>query len=117
MRPVLIGMAHVATIVKSLHAIGHYRGNIDRKVEPTPDITRMDFLRPQNLRRRRRNTRIGIGDGWEAYGSGRPVDDVQRRFVFDLKEDEIRKRKIMEQHQLASRKELENDPEDEDGGK
>ncbi|CAD7923916.1 unnamed protein product [Amoebophrya sp. A120] len=88
MRPALISVASAASIVKSLHALKYYQGSPERGLEPEPDKTRLDFLRPQNLRRKRRQTRVGMGDGWDAWGSGRTADDVKRRFVVDLQDEE-----------------------------
>mmetsp|Transcript_10556 Transcript_10556/g.25740 ORF Transcript_10556/g.25740 Transcript_10556/m.25740 type:complete len:226 (-) Transcript_10556:210-887(-) len=94
MRPAIVGFSGVATLLKSLHALKHYEGAADRGLEPPKDPNiRLDFLRPQNLRRKRRQTRVGMGDGWDEYGSGRTADDVKRRFVADLWEEEQAKMK------------------------
>lgn len=47
--------------------------------------TRLDFVRPQNLRRQCRQSYVGLGTGWDEYGSGRPADSWKNRMIVDLK--------------------------------
>ena len=85
-KPIIVGISHLSSTLKALHGVGKYGGSSEERLlhhEKDREV-RMDYIRPENLRRAVRQSKVGLGVGWEEWGSGRPADDVRRRFNTEL---------------------------------
>jgi hypothetical protein len=83
--PVVVGISKMATLLKVGNALASYDGGEVRKLSnPANEIEKKiryrlyDFKRRIN-RKHRAKTITGIHGGWDKYGTGRHVDNIQDR--------------------------------------
>jgi hypothetical protein len=70
----------MASFLKGFQALSHYQGGRERLINRPKEDVRLDFLRSRNMHKGTVQTKVGVGTGWDEWGSGRPADDVRRRF-------------------------------------
>jgi hypothetical protein len=84
--PIVIGVSKVASLLKATDAITNYSGGrIRRRQQPlNPQDgmmkSRLHRLRPIEHKGGTIASRVGLGKGWEKFGSGTPVDSPRRKF-------------------------------------
>eukprot|EP00746_Dinoflagellata_sp_MGD_P006109 gnl/MRDRNA2_/MRDRNA2_111884_c0_seq1.p1 gnl/MRDRNA2_/MRDRNA2_111884_c0~~gnl/MRDRNA2_/MRDRNA2_111884_c0_seq1.p1 ORF type:complete len:169 (-),score=26.29 gnl/MRDRNA2_/MRDRNA2_111884_c0_seq1:72-578(-) len=95
--PIVVGMSKMAPLLKAAHALQHMPSVAERRTaepyeyDPKKPPIRLDFIRPQRLRRVGRQrypvkvTKIGVGHGWDDVGSGLPANSAKNRFTTDPK--------------------------------
>jgi hypothetical protein len=84
--PLIQGTVCAANFLKATHALANYRGGKMRQTfllkseDELAVKNRIHEISPRINRKHRARTITGLGAGWDKYGSGRPVDNIQDRW-------------------------------------
>mmetsp|Transcript_136843 Transcript_136843/g.309165 ORF Transcript_136843/g.309165 Transcript_136843/m.309165 type:complete len:165 (-) Transcript_136843:69-563(-) len=85
--PVILGMSKAVHLLKAANALSNYRGGVKPNVfKPTDQKykDKLHFPHQQQIHgyrgARRVNNKVGLGRGWDDYGSGIPADSAYWRF-------------------------------------
>jgi hypothetical protein len=85
--PIVIGMSRMATILKVGNALASYDGGAERKLsKPATEVEKKtkhklhDYTRRIN-RKHRAKTITGLYGGWDRFGTGRHVENIQDRWT------------------------------------
>jgi hypothetical protein len=83
LRPLVVGMSKLTHVIKAGHALSQYQAGRTRNVfvqrkKPASQY-RLNHIRQQVYQNTVFVSPVGLGTGWDKYGSGRPADALANR--------------------------------------